>query len=64
MLVAQGALHEHADRATPLLKDLELRERALPEVVRLLIPTPSGCNRARLKLLSDRNELLQVLAAD
>lgn len=30
MLVAQGALHEHADKATPLLKDLELRERALP----------------------------------
>ena len=63
MLAAQGALREHPDVATPLLNDLETREHSLREVERLLIPSVSGCNRARIKVLSDRNELLQVLAS-
>lgn len=64
MLAAQGALREHADNATPLLNDLESQERRLREVVRLLIPSPSRCNRARIKVHSDRDELLQALASN
>jgi hypothetical protein len=62
MLAAQGALRRHPDIATALLNDLESRERSLPEVVQWLIPSPSGCNRARIKVLSGRDELLQALA--
>lgn len=64
MLAAQGALREHPDIATPPLNDLESRERSLSEVVRLLIPSPSRCNRTRIKVLSDRDELLQALASN
>ena len=64
MLAAQGALREHPDIATPLLNDLESRERSLREVVRWMIPSPSGCNRTRIKVLSDRDELLQALASN
>ena len=63
MLAAQGALREHPDNATPLLNDLESRERRLREVVRLLIPSPSECNRARIEVHSDRDELLRALAS-
>ena len=64
MLAAQGALREQPEIATPLLNDLESRERSLREVEQLLIPTLSGCNRARLRVLSDRDELLQGLASN
>jgi hypothetical protein len=64
MLAAQGALREHPDIATPLLNDLESRERSLREVVRLMIPNPSQCNRTRTKVLSARDELLQTLASN
>ena len=64
MLAAQGALREPPDNATALLNELESRERRLREVVRLLIPSPSGCNRARIKVHSDRDELLQALASN
>ncbi len=64
MLAAQNALREHPDNATPLLNDLESRERRLREVVRLLIPNSSGCNRARIKVHSDRDGLLQALASN
>jgi hypothetical protein len=64
MLAAQGALREHPDIATPLLNDLESRERSLRAFVRWLIPSPSGCNRARIKVLSDHDELLRALASN
>lgn len=64
MLAAQGALRGHPDIATPLLNDLESRERSLPAVVLWMIPSPSGCNRARIKVLSDRDELLHALASN
>jgi hypothetical protein len=64
MLAVQGALREHPDIATSLLNDLEPRERSLREVVQLLIPSPSGCNRARIRVHSDRDELLQTLASN
>ena len=64
MLAAQGALREQPDIATPLLNDLESREHSLREVEQLLIPNLSGCNRARIKVLSDRNEVLQALASN
>jgi len=64
MLVAQGALRGHPDVATPLLNDLELRDRSLHEVVRWLIPSSSDCNRARIRVLSGRDELLQALASN
>jgi len=64
MLAAQSALREHPDNATPLLNNLESRERSLREVVRLLIPSLSGCNRARIRVHSDRDELLQALASN
>jgi hypothetical protein len=64
MLATQGALRERPDTATPLLNDQERRERSLAEVEQLLIPSASGCNRARIKVLSDRNELLQALASN
>jgi hypothetical protein len=64
MLAAQGALREHPDIATSLLNDLEPRERSLREVAQWLIPSPSGCNRARIRVHSDRDELLQALASD
>ena len=64
MLAAQGALREHPDIATPLLNDLESRERSLREVVRWMIPSPSRCNRTRIKVLSDRDELLKALASN
>jgi hypothetical protein len=57
MLAAQAALREHPDIATSLLNDLEPRERSLREVVQLLIPSPSGCNRARIRVHSDRLQL-------
>jgi len=64
MLAAQGALREHPDIATPLLNDLQSRERSLREVVQWLIPSPSRCNRTRIKVLSGRDELLQALASN
>jgi len=64
MLAVQGALREHPGVATPLLTDLEYQERSLREAERLLIPNLSLCSRARTKLQSDRNELLQTLASD
>jgi hypothetical protein len=64
MLAAQGALREHPETATPLLNDLESREHSLREVEQLLIPSLSGCNRARIKVQSDRNELLKALASN
>lgn len=64
MLSAQGALREYPDIATPLLNDLESRERGLSEAERWLIPSTSGCNSARIRLLSDRNDLLQALASN
>jgi hypothetical protein len=64
MLAAQGALREHPDNATPLLNDLESRERTLREVAQWLIPSPPACNRARIKVHSDRDELLQALASN
>ena len=63
MLAAQGALREHPDVATSLLNDLETREHSLREVEQLLIPNVSWCNRARIKVLSARDELLRALAA-
>ncbi len=62
MLAVQSALRKQPNIATPLLKDLESREGDLREVVRLLIPSPSACNRTRVNLLSDRDELLRALA--
>jgi hypothetical protein len=64
MLAAQGALRKRPDIAASLLKDLESRERSLREVERLLIPSPAACNRARIKMFSDRGELLQALASN
>lgn len=64
MLAAQSALREHPDNTAPLLRDLESRERGLREAEQLLIPNPSGCNRARIKVHSDRDELLQALASN
>jgi hypothetical protein len=64
MLAVQSALRERPDNATPQLNDLESRERKLSEVARMLVPNPSMCNRARIKVLSDRNELLQALASN
>jgi hypothetical protein len=64
MLAAQGALRQYPDAATPLLNDLESREPSLREFVQWLIPSLSGCNRTRIRVLSDRNELLQTLASN
>jgi hypothetical protein len=64
MLAVQGALRQHPDIATALLNDLESRERSLRAVARRMIPSPSGCNRTRIKVLSDRAELLQTLASN
>src|SRR5262249_35751456 len=64
MLAAQRALREHPEIATSLLNDLESRERSLREVARWLIPSPSRCNRARIKVLSDRDDLLKALASN
>jgi hypothetical protein len=64
MLAVQSALRERPDNAMPQLNDLESRERKLSEVARMLVPNPSMCNRARIKVLSDRNELLQALASN
>ena len=64
MLAVQGALREHPDIATPLLSDLESRERSLREAERWMIPSLSQPNRARIKVLSVRDELLQVLASN
>jgi hypothetical protein len=63
MLAAQGALRKRPDISTPLLNDLESRERSLREVEQLLIPSLSRCNSARIKVLSARDELLQTLAS-
>lgn len=64
MLAVQNALRERPDNATPQLNDLESRERKLSEVARMLVPNPSMCNRARIKVVSDRNELLRALASN
>jgi len=64
MLAAQSALRKHPEVAAPLVSDLESREHSLREVEQLLIPNLSQCNRARIKVLSDRNALLQALASN
>lgn len=64
MQAVQAALRERPDKATPLLNDLESREGSLGEVEQLLIPSASMCNRARTKVLSGRDELLQALASN
>jgi hypothetical protein len=64
MLAAQGALRERPDIATPLLNDLESRERGLREVVQWVIPSLSLCNQSRIRVLSARDELLQALASN
>jgi hypothetical protein len=63
MLAAQGALREHPEIATSLLNDLEARERSLREVVQWVIPSLSLCDRARIRVLSARDELLKALAS-
>jgi hypothetical protein len=64
MLRAQNVLRQHPDVAASLLNDLESRGRGLREAEQLLIPNITGCNRARIKVLSNRNELLQALASN
>jgi len=63
MLAAQGALREPPEKATPLLEDLESRQRKLSQVLQLQIVGPVKCNERRGKVAEAREHLLQALSA-
>jgi hypothetical protein len=62
MKAAQAVLNLPADAAKTRLLSLETQKRALPEVVRRMVPNTQKENDARTEIVAARKELLEVLS--